>query len=437
MSDTRIVQLRPEDRTEVMRLDQAAFAFDPVEFDAAGELGFLEWDRTFGAVRPATGAVRHAVSTSWGEHEELAGQFTSFSLNLTVPGAGLGPDTRRTPMAGLSWVAVHPDHRRRGVLTAMMRHHLHGLHESGQEAISGLFASEAVIYQRFGYGDAAGGVCLNLPSGAALRPLPASAVGEPEVTTQLSPVGPDGELAELVDEVFARTGTRPGRVSRPSVATRELLRDRPWRHRDGEPNRIIVARRAGRATGYALLRRLPKWDGGSPTGQVYVTELVGEDAATLHALWSRILGFDLMAKVETPTIGLDDPLIEWLVDIRSADARREDGLWLRLVDVDRALTARGYAVDVDVVLAVIDDLCPWNARRWRLVVDGGEATCTATDDPADLTLEVRDLAAAYLGGHAVAALARAGLVGEHSPGAVAALSAAMRGAVGPAVPQMF
>ena len=244
-----------------MRLDQAAFAFDPVEFDAAGELGFLEWDRTWGAVRPAPGAVRHAVSTSWGEHEELAGQFTSFSLHLTVPGAGLGSDTRRTPMAGLSWVAVHPDHRRRGVLTAMMRHHLHGLHESGQEAISGLFASEAVIYQRFGYGDAAGGLCLNLPSGAALRPLPASRWTEPEVTTQLTPVGPDGELAELVDEVFARTATRPGRVSRPAVATRELLRDRPWRHRDGEPNRIIVARRAGRATGYALLRRLPKWDG--------------------------------------------------------------------------------------------------------------------------------------------------------------------------------
>ena len=148
-----------------MRLDQAAFAFDPVEFDAAGELGFFEWDRTWGAVRPAAGAVRHAVSTSWGEHEELAGQFTSFSLHLTVPGAG----PARTPAYADGRALLGRPCTRTiagaGVLTAMMRHHLHGLHENGQEAISGLFASETAIYQRFGYGDAAGGLALNLPRG--------------------------------------------------------------------------------------------------------------------------------------------------------------------------------------------------------------------------------------------------------------------------------
>jgi predicted acetyltransferase len=435
MADIRIVQLGPEDREEVMRLDQAAFAFDPVEFDALGELDFFEWDRTWGAVRPAIGAVRHTTAGSWGAHEELAGQFTSFSLQLTVPGAGA--PTRRTPMAGLSWVAVHPDHRRRGVLSAMMRRHLHGLHDAGEEAIAGLFASETAIYQRFGYGDSAGGLVLSLPRGAELRALPGTPVEESEISTQLTAIGPDGELADLVDELFERTATRAGRVSRPMTATRELLRDRPWRHRDGEPNRIIVARRDGRAVGYALLRRMPKWEAGSPTGQVIVTELVGDDAATLHALWSRVLNFDLMARVETPTLGLDDPLIEWLVDIRGAQARREDGLWLRLVDVDRALVARGYGADVDVALEVEDEFCPWNARRWRLSVVDGEATCAPTSDPADVTVNVRDLAAAYVGGHALAALGRAGLVLEHTPGALAALSAAMRGSMGPAVPQMF
>ena len=433
MADIRIVQLGPEDRDEVARLDQAAFAFDPLEFDAIGD--FFEWDRTWGAVRPAAGTIRHATSAAWGEQEELAGLFTSYSLTLTVPGAA--GSVRRTPMAGLSWVAVHPDHRRRGVLTAMMRHHLHGLHDNGEEAIAGLFASETAIYQRFGYGEAAGGLSLTLPQGAELRALPAPGPGEAEVRTQLSPIGPEGELAELVQEVFERTATRPGRTSRPSAATRELLRDRPWRHRGGEPNRIIVARREGRATGYALLRRLPTWEAGSPTGIVYVTEVVGDDPATLHALWSRILSFDLMARVETPTLGHDDPIVEWLVDIRAAQARREDGLWLRLVDVDRALMARGYGADADVVLAVEDDFCPWNARRWRLEIAGGAATCAATSEPADLTVQARDLAAAYLGGRTLSALQRAGLVVEHRTGAVQALSAALQGAVGPSVPPMF
>jgi predicted acetyltransferase len=435
MADIRIVQLGPEDREEVARLDQAAFAFDPLEFDATGEFGSFEWDRTWGAVRPAAGAIRHATSAAWGEQEELAGLFTSYSLTLTVPDAA--SSVRRTPMAGLSWVAVHPDHRRRGVLTAMMRHHLHGLHDNGEEAIAGLFASETAIYQRFGYGEAAGGLSLTLPQGAELRALPAPEPGEAEVRTQLSPIGPEGELAELVEEIFERTATRPGRTSRPSAATRELLRDRPWRHRDGEPNRVIVARREGLATGYALVRRLPKWEAGSPTGIVFVTEVVGDDPATLHALWSRIVSFDLMARVETPTLGHDDPIVEWLVDIRGAQARREDGLWLRLVDVDRALMARGYGADADVVLAVEDDFCPWNTRRWRLEIAGGAATCAATSEPADLTVQARDLAAAYLGGRTLSALERAGLVAEHRAGAVLALSAALQGAVGPSVPQMF
>jgi predicted acetyltransferase len=429
--DVRIVRLHPEDRAELIRLDQAAFAFDPAESDAVGELPFLEWPRTWGAVRPAAGARRHAVSASWDEGEELAGQFTTFSLSLTVPGSG--DSTRRTPMAGLSWVAVHPDHRRRGVLSAMMRHHLHGLHDAGEEPVAGLFASEAVIYQRFGYGEAAEGLSLRLPTGAALRPLPAAA----DVSTQLSSIDEDDELADLVEELFARTATRPGRVSRPSSATRELLRDRPWRHRDGEPDRIIVARRSAAATGYALLRRMPKWESGSPAGEVHVLEVVGDDAGTLHALWTRLLSFDLMSRVSTHTIGVDDPLVEWLVDIRSAQARREDGLWLRLVDVDRALTARGYRSDVDVVLEVKDELCPWNARRWRLGVAGDEVSCTATSDPPDLTVQVQDLAAAYLGGRSLASLELAGLVTGHRPGAVGALSTAMRGAAGPAVPQMF
>ena len=94
----------------------------------------------------------------------------------------------------------------------MTRHHLHGLHEAGQEAISGLFASEAVIYQRFGYGDAAGGLFLTLPRGAACDRSAAAVVSR---RSRNCPIGPDDELADLVDELFARTATRPGRVSRP------------------------------------------------------------------------------------------------------------------------------------------------------------------------------------------------------------------------------
>jgi predicted acetyltransferase len=215
------------------------------------------------------------------------------------------------------------------------------------------------------------------------------------------------------------------------------LRDRPERHPGVELNQLIVARRQGRPTGYALFRRTNNWtSGGSPDGTVSVIELVGLDAPSLHALWSRILDLDLMTQVKTPIVGFDDPLVTWLVDARSAP-RRTDALWLRLVDVDRAMTARGYGVDVDVVFELTDDLCPWNARRWRLGVAGDEVRCEPTTDEPGLALDTRDLATAYLGGPSLASLAHAGLVVERQTGAVAALSRAMRGAVEPAVPPMF
>jgi predicted acetyltransferase len=429
-TELRIIPLGPEHRDEVLRVDQAAFAFPMTEVDAELDTEHFEWDRTFAAVRPATGSRTRPASATWSEGEDLAGIMTSYSLTLAVP--GWGAEVLTTPVAGLSWVSVHPDHRRRGVLTAMMRHHLHGLHEHGGEAISGLFASEPNIYRRFGYGESASGLRLTLPRGTTLRPV----AGSDQVMTQLLPAATEG-VVELVDEVFAGAERlRPGRMDRPLVATRSMLRDRPERHPGVELNQVVFARRDGRPTGYAFFRRANGWRDGMPDGKVEVLEVVGLDAPSLHALWARLLDLDLMSAVTTPIMGFDDPLVIWLVDARST-ARRTDALWLRLVDVDRALTARGYLCDVDVVVELTDGLCPWNDGRWRLTVSGDKVTCEPTVDAPDLGLDTRELATAYLGGTSLSALADAGLVTEHSAGAVAGLSAAMRALVEPSVPPMF
>src|SRR3712207_8818896 len=51
-----------------------------------------------------------------------------YSRTLTVPGAVV-------PCAGVSWVTVSPTHRRRGVLTAIMRRQLTELHGQEREQI--------------------------------------------------------------------------------------------------------------------------------------------------------------------------------------------------------------------------------------------------------------------------------------------------------------
>ena len=429
--ELRVIRLGPEHGEEVLRLDQAAFAFATSEMDPDLDLTTFEWDRTYAAVRRAAGPHRHAADEAWADDEELAGLMTSYSLEMAAPGRGA--TTRAVPVAGLSWVSVHPDHRRRGVLTSLIRHHLHGLHEGGGEAVSGLFASEMEIYGRYGYGVAASAVSMTLPTGAALRPIPDTA----DVSTQMIPAAAEGAVA-LVQGIFEQAwGAGVGGMSRPEVATRKMLFDRPERHPGSEPQKLIVARREGRPTGYALIRRQMEWNHGVPTGKAAVLELVALDPASEQVLWSRLLNLDLITQVSTPFLGLDHPLLSWLADVRAAGATRSDGLWLRLVDVGRAMTARGYQHDVDVVLEVTDDLCPWNAGRWRLAAAGTEVSCERTTADAGVRLDVRELASAYLGGPSVAALAAAGLVLEEQPGAVAALSGAMRGLAEPGVPPMF
>ncbi|OLE26854.1 MAG: hypothetical protein AUG49_06990 [Catenulispora sp. 13_1_20CM_3_70_7] len=126
-----------------------------------------------------------------------------------------------------------------------------------------------------------------------------------------------------------------------------------------------------------------------------------------------------------------------LADPRQAVPRLQDVLYVRLVDVDRALAARRYATPVDVVFEVSDPLCPWNTGRWRLSGDAGGAVCEATTDPADLVLGPRELSAAYLGGFPLGALGRAGRIEELRPGALAEASRAFVSDVAPFVPFGF
>ena len=117
------VQIRPlsiDDADDVIDLDQWAFSFSPEGLDPRLTVASLEWDRFHGAYRGGT--------------EELAGIYGVYSLDLPVPGGAL-------PAAGLTWVGVHPQYRRQGVLTAMMHRHLAQVRERG-EAVSALNASE-------------------------------------------------------------------------------------------------------------------------------------------------------------------------------------------------------------------------------------------------------------------------------------------------------
>ncbi|ANS80171.1 hypothetical protein SGUI_2775 [Serinicoccus hydrothermalis] len=384
-------------------------------------------------LRHARGLVR-AGGALPGEVEEgeatpLMAFYSAFDMGLTVPAAA-GALTR-VPMDGLTFVSVHPDARRRGVLRAMMTDHLHRVHDRGESALAGLHASETGIYGRFGYGCASVEAKLTLGRGTELRAPAALAAQADEVATHVVTLDSEAALAVLHEAHLACAATALGTVTRPEALAQRwfAFRDHPKARGSAEPRRLLLARRDGQVTGYAVFRRESKWDDGSPAGEVGVAELGATDDAGLLALARRLVDLDLTAKTTFWSRPVDDPVAWWTGSPRGAGAQLYDALWVRLVDVPRALSERGYAegAPLETVLEVTDEVCPWNAGRWRLQIDAeGRAEVARTDAEPDVVTPVGAMGAAYLGGRTLLAQVPTLGVTERTPGAVRALSRAMR-----------
>lgn len=357
-----------------------------------------------------------------------AGVYGVFPLTLAVPGPDDG--VGHVPCAGLTWVGVHPDHRRQGVLSAMMRHHLEQVHQEESTYVSALHASEPAIYGRYGYGLASLELEVGLSRGTKLTaPHLEAAAGE--ITTHWAETSDPATPKRLRECHLATTevGTVVGeegyyyRICHPLA---EQLRGK-------EPWRVLFARRDGADVGFTMFQRTHKWEQARPSGDLSVWAVVGDLGARL-ALVRRLVDFDLIGTVKLNGVGTDDPVLAWAGGPRAtAEVQTYDGLWIRLVDLREALQARAWSAPCDVVVDVADSSAPWNAGVWRIRAGAdGKALVERSDAEPDLALGVDALGGAYLGGGNLVALHRAGLLAEHRRGAVAELWRAMRTTVAPA-----
>jgi predicted acetyltransferase len=336
------------------------------------------------------------------------GTACAYSFELTLPGEVL------VPAAGVSAVSVLPSHRRQGVLNAMMRHQLTELRARG-EFLSVLLATEAPIYGRFGYGPATYTRQLTVPRHqAALRgTADAPAGGSIEVLRR-------AECGTILEEVYDRyRRAQPGALSRPH---------RWWALGAGQPpvspapRYVAVHRDAdGVPDGYASY---------SLSEPGHETLTVDETIATDDAVWTAlarfVLGHDLVTRVVFKHFPPENPLRWQLVDFRAGEVGDDtDWLWVRLLDIPRALTARGWSTDGDLVLDV-DDPFLGEHGRYLLTVRDGKADCAPTDREPDLSLDVRDLGSVYLGGTTPSTLVRAGHIRAHRQGAAALADALFR-----------
>ncbi|MEU3981297.1 GNAT family N-acetyltransferase [Streptomyces sp. NPDC026672] len=348
-----------------------------------------------------------------------------YPFRLTVPGGAA------VPAAGVTMVGVAATHRRRGVLTSMMRRQLDDVRSSGRP-LAVLTASEPDIYGRFGYGAATHDLNAEIDTVRVRLSVPP---GTDDVRLRYAD---PADVLDACEELYARqVPLRPGMVARLPGWARLPLIDPEGERGGASPLQCVVAERDGEFVGFARFRVRPEWEAAGPRGTVLLNDMGAADPLAHAAVWRFLFGIDLTCVLDVRRRPVDEPWLYLVSDLRRCRVTVRDALYVRLVDVGAALAARTYQAPVDVVLAVEDVFCPWNSGRWRLSGDASGAVCERTGDPADLALSVRELGAAYLGGVPLAVLAGAGRVREARAGALAGASLAFGSAVAPWLPHGF
>ena len=365
--------IRPIEENELdgfLNVDEHAFNTSPwSDDDRRVALDRFEFDRTLAAFDDTT----------------PVGVTMCYSFQLSVPGLEM------LPAAGVTFVAVLPTYRRRGVLSSLMRRQLADVRDRG-EPLAILWASEAVIYGRYGYGRASWHLGFTLRRGegglaSAGRPglgrLASAGDG-----LRLRIVEPEAALPELAKVYDAVLASRPGMFGRNDAWWRSAIFD-PAEHRHGaSPLRCLLAEDASGPRGYALYAGVDTWTGFLPENVLTVHELMAADPAASAALCTDLLSRDLTTEFRLPRRPVDDPLLYQLADPRRTRPKLNDNLWVRIVDLPRALAGRRYSCPVDVVLEVRDEILPANAGRWRLSTTteapggGLAASCVPASSPA-------------------------------------------------------
>jgi len=240
------------------------------------------------------------------------------------------------------------------------------------------------------------------------------------------------EAAETFTPLYERAmRLRPGMSSRSGSwwKTRRLV-DGSWG--PAAPKNRALLELDGAPAGYALYTVKQDWEHGSSTGTMTVLEAVAPEPDAARELWRWLLDFDWTSKIVADLLPLDHELFWLLREPRRMAFELNDGVWVRLVDVGAALSARSYR-DGAVVFEVRDAFRPSNEGRWRVSAEGAERV----EAEPEIALDVTALGSVYLGGFTFEELRRGSRIAELREGAVARADALFATERQPWCPEIF
>jgi predicted acetyltransferase len=388
MDDLVIRSIEPDELPAFMKTLELAFHGSEAEDDLEQERLIAEPDRYFVAI----------------DGDRIVGTAGACTTQLTVPGASLSA-------AGVTAVGVLPSHRRRGINTRLMATILEQAAERGESVVY-LWASESPIYGRFGYGMAS--LCAELE----MTTHRSAFVAGVEITGRVQALPRDKALPVMRPVYEAAATARPGMIAVDDRWWEWLFRERK-KDKDDPLFFAVHENEEGVPEGYVAYKVKHEWPHGVASSELKVENMVCATADAEAALWRFLFDMDLVATVKAWDRPPDDSVLRLVREPRRLRFSVSDGLWLRLIDVPAALSARRYPADGRVVFDVDDSFRPAASGRFELEVRGGEGRCRRSDAEPHLACTVAALGAAYLGGSSFRQLHRVQQVRQLEEGALA------------------
>ena len=333
--------------------------------------------------------------------DRLASSFVTIPFTARMNG-------RPMPYGGVSGVATDPEYRRRGLVRRLMTESTEAMRDRGQ-TIAGLWASQAAIYQRYGY--AIGSFRRTYRIDAADIVFFDGDVGHGDVRW----LDPEAALATMKGLYIDFVADRTGYLHRSSALWGFGVLDAP--DEDGPVNVGVSYGSGGSPNGYVVYTlRADRVENRARSQELVVRDLVWLDLDGYRSLWSYLARHDLVGRVSWTNAPVDDPAEELLAEPRLLHAQDEEGAWFRVIDVAPALEARGYCgPGHGTVEVVADELAPWNAGVYAIETDGNETTVERLRPgaEADATMSVKALSSLFVGMRSVRRLRSWGLLDVH------------------------
>ncbi|MDH3679584.1 MAG: GNAT family N-acetyltransferase [Acidimicrobiia bacterium] len=370
------------------------------EMGAVGTLGGYVYGGTFGdGPESMTATANRAEWTLCAfDGDRLVSTFITIPFTMRMNGAAVA-------MGGVSGVGTLPDYRRRGLMRQLMTRATEEMRDRGQ-TVASLWASQAAIYQRFGY-----------------------AIGSSQRTYRVDPADiafHDGDTGlgdvELLDAdagfeavkalYIAFVADRTGYLHR----SRALWHSGPFERNEAEgPVSVALSRDgSGEPNGYLVYTlRGDRTDHRARSQELTIRDFAWLGLDAYRSLWEWVARHDLVGRVLWSSAPADDPADELFSEPRLLHTQDTEGIWFRVIDVEPALAARGYTRPGQATLTVLpDDLTPWNAGTYSVETDGTstEVERLPSGAEADITLPIKALGSLFTGHRSARRLGSWGLI---------------------------